>query len=205
MKDITEQLEAIRRQVARADTDDGEGVAVIIRRTYRGEAADVWDAITNPERLPRWFAPVTGDLKEGGTFQVENNAGGDIHRCDPPRLLRLTWGAPNSIVEVTLTASAPDHTDLEVRHTVPLSVAGSAAGALYVGPGWDQGLLRLAQYLSGEELGDLGVAENSIEGQEFSRGSIAAWADAVRTSTLATEDQTTAAITAATTHFAPDL
>ncbi|GAA1646276.1 SRPBCC family protein [Catellatospora bangladeshensis] len=205
MKDITEQLEAIRRRVERADTDEGEGVAVVIRRTYRGEAEDVWDAITSPERLPRWFAPVTGDLREGGTFQVENNAGGDIQRCDPPRLLRLTWGAPNSIVEVTLTAAGSDRTDLEVRHTVPLSVAGSAAGALYVGPGWDQGLLRLAQYLSGEDLGDLTTAENSIEGQEFSRGSIAAWADAVRASTLATEDQTTAAITAATTHFAPNL
>ncbi|MEV4417433.1 SRPBCC family protein [Catellatospora sp. NPDC049609] len=205
MRDITEQLEAIRRQVAQADTDEGEGVAVIIRRTYRAEVDDVWDAITNPERLPRWFAPVSGDLKEGGSFQIENNAGGDILRCAPPHLLRMTYGAPNSIVEVRLTEAGPDRTDLEVAHTVPLSVAGGAAGALYVGPGWDQGFLHLAWHLAGEDFGDPAAAENSIEGQELSRGSIAAWADTVRATSLATEDALNAAIAAAAAHFAPNL
>ena len=44
----------------------------------------MWDACTNPERLPRWFAKVTGELRVGGRYQVEGNAGGTIERCDPP-------------------------------------------------------------------------------------------------------------------------
>ncbi|WP_155373663.1 SRPBCC domain-containing protein [Catellatospora vulcania] len=205
MKDITEQLEAIRREVARRDGDAGETVAVLVRRTYQADADDVWDAITSKERLPRWFAPVSGDFREGGSFQVENMASGDILRCRPPELLRMTYGGPTSIVEVRLTPSGADATDLEVEHTVPIEMAGSGAGALYVGPGWDQGLLMLARHLGGEPTDDPLADQNSLAGQEFSRRSIQAWADAIRAAGAATEDETTAAVTAAATHFAPDL
>lgn len=206
MKDITEQLEAIRREVARRDGGDlGEMVAVLVKRTYQADVDDVWDAITSRERLPRWFAPVSGDLREGGSFQVENMASGEILQCRPPKLLRMTYGGPTSIVEVRLTSAGEDTTDLEVEHTVPIAMAGSGAGALYVGPGWDQGLLMLARHLGGEHIADPLADQNSVPGQEFSRGSIQAWADAVRASGTATEDEITASVTAAATHFAPDL
>lgn len=203
MKDITEQLEAIRREVARTGAAGEEKVVVLIRRTYRAEPADVWDAITNPERLPRWFAPISGDLREGGSFQIEGNASGEILRCDAPRLLRMTYGMPDSIVEVRLTDAGGERTDLEVEHTVPISVAGSGAGALYVGPGWDHGLILLDRHLSDEVIEDPAAVENSPEGQELSRRSIQAWADAVRASGAATEEETLAAVTASATHFAP--
>ncbi|MEU8080363.1 SRPBCC domain-containing protein [Catellatospora citrea] len=205
MKDITEQLEAIRREVARRDGDLGELVAVLVRRTYQADVDDVWDAITSKERLPRWFAPVSGDFREGGSFQVENMASGEILQCRPPKLLRMTYGGPTSIVEVRLTSGGADSTDLEVEHTVPIEMAGSGAGALYVGPGWDQGLLMLARYLGGEPSDDPLADQNSPAGQEFSRRSIQAWADAIRASGTATEDEITASVTAAATHFAPDL
>ncbi|GAA2390189.1 activator of HSP90 ATPase [Catellatospora methionotrophica] len=205
MQDITEQLEAIRREVARRGGDSGETVAVLVRRTYQADAADVWDAITNPDRLPRWFAPVSGDFREGGSFQVENMASGEILQCRPPKLLRMTYGGPTSIVEVRLAASGADATDLEVEHTVPVAMAGSGAGALYVGPGWDQGLLMLARHLAGDTTEDPLADQNSLPGQEFSRRSIQAWADAIRASGTATEDEINASVTAAATHFAPDL
>ncbi|GAA1379903.1 SRPBCC domain-containing protein [Catellatospora chokoriensis] len=205
MKDITEQLEAIRREVARRDGELGEMVAVLVRRTYQADVDDVWDAITSKERLPRWFAPVSGDFREGGSFQVENMASGEILQCRPPKLLRMTYGGPTSIVEVRLTSAGADSADLEVEHTVPIEMAGSGAGALYVGPGWDQGLLMLARYLGGEPSDDPLADQNSLAGQEFSRRSIQAWADAIRASGTATEDEITASVTAAATHFAPDL
>ena len=204
MKDIVEQLEAIRREVASCDTDKGPGVAVRIRRTYRADVEDVWDAITSPERLPRWFAPVAGDLREGGSFQIEGNASGDILRCAAPRLLRMTYGGPSSIVEVRLTA-VDAGTDLEVEHTVPLSIAGGGAGALFVGPGWDQGFVLLARHLGGEVIADPAAEENSIEGQQLSLGSIEAWERAARDSGLATEDEIAGGVAAARAHFTPDL
>ena len=44
-----------------------------------------------PGRLGHWFLDAHGDLREGGTFQLRDNAHGTILRCQPPRLLRLTW------------------------------------------------------------------------------------------------------------------
>ena len=33
----------------------------------------------------------TGDLRVGGMFSFEGNASGEILRCEPPRLLTITW------------------------------------------------------------------------------------------------------------------
>jgi uncharacterized protein YndB with AHSA1/START domain len=59
-------------------------VAVAIR-SYDTTVADLWDAITTPERPARWFLPVEGDLKLGGRYQLKGNAGGTITHCQPPK------------------------------------------------------------------------------------------------------------------------
>ena len=41
---------------------------LLIRRTYDAAPEDVWDALTDPDRIVRWFLPVTGDLRPGGRF-----------------------------------------------------------------------------------------------------------------------------------------
>jgi hypothetical protein len=74
--------------------------------------------------------PISGDLRIGGTFQLEGNAGGEILACEPPRLLRVTFGGPTSVVEVRLTAEDGSGTVLELEHTVPIEMAQSGAGAL---------------------------------------------------------------------------
>lgn len=38
----------------------------------------MWDACTDPERIPRWFLPISGDLRLNGRYQLEGNAGGAI-------------------------------------------------------------------------------------------------------------------------------
>ena len=60
----------------------GEGRTVVLRRRYAAAVEDVWDAITDPERIGRWFLPVSGDFRPGGTYQLEGNAGGTILRCE---------------------------------------------------------------------------------------------------------------------------
>lgn len=204
MIDIAHQLQAIHRHVGTHQGSSGETVAVVLRRSYDAAPEDVWDALTDPERVVRWFLPVTGDLREGGTFQLEGNAGGDILTCEPPTLLRVTFGAPASIVEVRLRADGDERTSLELEHSVPLDLVGSGAGALYVGPGWDAALMWLARFLAGQVEADPVAAQSSPEAQEFSRGSITEWTAAVEASGTATPEETAAGVAAATEQFSPE-
>ena len=128
MFDMVQELAAVHRIVQHDHA--GDAVTVRLTRNYAADAADVWDALTNPERIPRWFYPISGDLKVGGTFQLEGNAGGEIRRCDRPAWLQVTFGAPESVVDVRL-AEDGGTTTLELAHSVPLAMAGSGAGALF--------------------------------------------------------------------------
>jgi len=204
MIDIGQQLNAIHREVNKRSSDAGELVAVVLRRTYDAPPDDVWDAMTDPDRLKRWFYPVSGDLRVGGTFQLEGNAGGEILQCEPPRLLKVTFGGPTSLVELRLTAEGEDGTALEMEHTVPIEMAGSGAGALFVGPGWDGMLLALALFLQGEVAEDPIAAANSPEAQAFSRQSVHVWADTIRASGTATTDEIDALTQMSLAQFAPD-
>ena len=107
--DIAEQIGAISRKVTQQQTGSGETVAVMLQRRYPADQADVWEAITDPVRVRRWFLPITGDLREGGNFQLEGNASGDIITCEAPRHLVVTFGDASSIVEVLFSATATRH------------------------------------------------------------------------------------------------
>src|SRR5436305_891101 len=148
MIDITRHLNAIYRKVEQLPPANGSGerVSVLLRRSYDAPISDVWDAMTQPERIKRWFLPISGELRVGGSFQLEGNAGGQILTCEPPRLLRVTFGGPTSVVEVRLSAQGECETVLELEHTVPIEMAQSGAGALYVGPGWDGALMGLDRF-----------------------------------------------------------
>lgn len=197
--DIAEQIGAIRREVA----EDGDLVRVRMDRRYPSAAEDVWDALTDPGRIRRWLLPISGDLRVGGTFQLEGNAGGEILDCDPPSLLRVTFGDASSVVEVRLDGEGRE-TVLTLDHTVPKALAGSVAGALYVGPGWDGALLGLALNLEGQVTDDPAAAASSPEAQEFSRASIQAWVRVVEASGGADAETIEGARQAAMAQFAPD-
>ena len=200
MFDMLEELAAIHRDVAR---DDKAGtVTVTVSRIYDAEAEDVWDALTEPGRLTRWFYPVTGDLRVGGTFQLEGNAGGEIRRCDRPTRLQVTFGGPESVVDVRVT-EAGDRVHLELTHTVPLAMAGSGAGALFVGPGWDGALLGLGLHLRGQSVGDPLQAANSPEVVRFNGGSIDRWVDVVDASGTATAEEAGAGREMAAAQYTP--
>ena len=203
MKDVLEELAATAREVARRGVGEDELIAVALRREYPAEVEDVWEAVTDPQRLARWFAPVSGDLREGGTFQVEGNAEGEIRECVPPSALTVTWGGPVSVVRVRLAASG-GATVLELEHTVPAAFAGSGAGALYVGLGWDVALLGLSLWLRGELVDDPATWEASPEVREVNAGSIEAWIATVTASGTATDDEVAAATAAARAQFTPE-
>ena len=149
MNDLIAELERVRRSVASETAPDGPVHVVELRRTYDAPAEDVWDACTNPERIPRWFLPVSGDLRLGGRFQLEGNAGGEISECEPPRRLAVTWefGGDASLVTLDLVPAGGGATELLLRHAVGDNDHWATYGPGATGVGWDLALLGLAQYV----------------------------------------------------------
>jgi uncharacterized protein YndB with AHSA1/START domain len=101
--------------------------AVIATRLYATDRGDLWKALTDAERLPRWFAPVTGQLELGGRYQLEGNAGGSILKCVPSEELEITWefGGQVSWVRVSLTQEAGG-TRMTLEHLIPKDEAAEA-------------------------------------------------------------------------------
>jgi uncharacterized protein YndB with AHSA1/START domain len=185
VRDILDELTAVHRELGRGTLPAGEAHLVVLRRRYPADIEDVWDAITTAERLRRWFLPVTGDLRLGGRYQLEGNAGGEVLACEPPRRLRVSWlfgpaaQEGTSEVEVTLTEPEAGHTDLELAHAAVVEEEFFPTyGPGATGVGWDLGLLGLGRHLAGDDLGDPAAFEGSPEARELSRRSAAAWGEA---------------------------
>src|SRR5215472_17284611 len=118
MIDVTQQINAVQRQVGTRVLEAGEARTVIISQSYDAAIEDVWDACTNPERVPRWFLPVSGELRAGGRYQLQGNAGGTIERCDPPHGFDATWefGGGVSWIELRLTPEEDGGTRFQLEH-----------------------------------------------------------------------------------------
>jgi uncharacterized protein YndB with AHSA1/START domain len=183
MIDIVREIEAVQREVGSGRIAAGQGRTIRLRRTYDAPIDDVWDALTSPERITRWFLPISGDYRVGGRYQFEGNAGGEILNCEPPYRFRVTWAygevtnaADASELEIRLTPEG-EGTTLELEHTaiVPDEMWGEY-GPGAVGVGWDQGLLGLSRHLlGGESVVDPTAWQLSNEGRDFAARSSAAW------------------------------
>lgn len=182
-----DDVDAVGRQVGGRVLDGGEYRTVTISRTYNAPVDDVWDACTNRERIPRWFLPVSGDLRLGGRYQLEGNAGGIVERCDPPSSFRATWefGGQVSWIELRLSpepdAGAGDRTRLELEHIVPADGHWDEYGPGAVGVGWDLALFGLGLHVPTGEAVDRDEAAAwlaSAEGQAFVSASARLWGEA---------------------------
>ncbi|RFU85486.1 hypothetical protein DY218_17045 [Streptomyces triticagri] len=212
MKDVFDELAAVRRTMGKGSVPAGEAYTIELRRRYDAEIDDVWDAITSPERLRRWLQPVTGDLRPGGHFALDAGAYGEILTCEPPRLLKVSWlcgpdgdaFAGMSEVEVRLTPGPADDTEFELIHAAfveePLfPTYGPGAG----GVGWDLSLIGLSQFLAGGEITDHEEFEQSPQGREFGRRSAVAWGQA-HLAAGGEPDHVAAAVEATTKFYVPD-
>jgi uncharacterized protein YndB with AHSA1/START domain len=212
MKDVLDELTAARRTMGKGSLPAGDAYTVEVRRRYEAEIDDVWDAITSPERLRRWLQPVTGDLEVGGKFELDGGEHGEILRCEPPRLLKVSWlfgpeadaWPGTSEVEVRLAAGPDGDTEFELVHAAAVGeplfpTYGPGAG----GVGWDLRLLALAQFLDGREIADHEAVQKSPEGREFIRRSAAAWGEA-HLAAGGEPERVAAAVEATTKFYAPD-
>ena len=183
MIEATEQVNAVRRQVGTRIIEPGEARTVTISRTYDVTVDDLWDACTNPERLPRWFLPVSGDLQLNGRFQLEGNAGGTIEACDPPHAFAATWEFAGLVswIEVRLITESAERTRLELEHIALEDEHWAQFGPGAAGLGWDLGLLGLGLHLESGEAVDPGAFEawfGSDEGSRFLQLSAERWSEA---------------------------
>jgi uncharacterized protein YndB with AHSA1/START domain len=185
MDDVLEALGLTGRTVSTVEVDGRPARRTQVSRLYPTDAADLWHALTDAERLPRWFLPISGDLREGGHYQLEGNAGGDVELCEPPHRFRVTWGMgdafPETRLTVTLTAEQQG-TRLELDHVgqVPDELwAQFGPGA--TGVGWDLALHGLDLHITSGAANDpqqVAAWTVSAEGVAFIRRSERAWCDA---------------------------
>jgi uncharacterized protein YndB with AHSA1/START domain len=183
---------AVVRHVKSVERDGKPAKAVVATATYETSIDDLWDAVTTAARIRRWFLPVTGELKLGGRYQLEGNAGGTITACEAPRHFATTWemGGQVSWVEVRLRPGKPGETTLELTHVAIVDeVFWPTYGPGAVGVGWDLGLLGLQRHVESPdtERPPEAVAEwtTSPEALEFYRRASTAWGKAAEADGMA--------------------
>lgn len=154
--DIASHLGAVSRVVEDREHAGQPVKVVIASRAYDTTVDDLWDALTNPERLPRWFAKVEGELKLGGRFQVKGNAGGAITACTPPHSFSATWemGPAISWINVMIAPTKSGGAHLTLEHLCPPSSHWDQFGPGAVGVGWELGLLGLGMHTRSREARD---------------------------------------------------
>ena len=195
--DVDANLAATDRSVASLERDGRPARAVTLSRSYATTAEGLWDAVTNAERIPRWFAPVSGDLELGGRYQIEGNAGGLITTCERPSHYALTWEFAGDVswVDVRVSDEAAGQARLTLTHTAHLSEHWDTFGPGAVGVGWELGLLGLALHLAypDEPRPDEEAFAASPDGRAFTVGSSEGWG---RAAAEAGEDPAAAAAAA---------
>jgi uncharacterized protein YndB with AHSA1/START domain len=160
-------------ELSRRTIPAGEARVATFRRTYDADIADVWDACTNPERLRRWWQPVEGDLRVGGTFTQGEFGMAKILACEAPSALTLAIGNgdvwPDEI-ELRLSSAGDGGTVLEFSHATTIDtheIGGQIYDAVYcMGGGYGPRLLALDMYLRDALPADLDVTQMHLR-EEF--------------------------------------
>ena len=185
MIDVTHEISSVDRSVGSRTLEAGEARTLTITRVYDTAPEDLWDACTNPERISRWFLPISGDLRPGGRYALEGNASGTIERCEPPHSVDATWeyGGQISWVELRLAPEPDGRTRFALEHIAHVDdEIWGQYGPGAAGVGWDQGLLGLVLHLAGgADQPDRGAVEAwqaSDEGRRFVTLSSERWAEA---------------------------
>ena len=142
------------RVIGSIRAENGSGT-VRMEEVYDTSPADLWSAVTDPERLARWVAEVTGDLRAGGDFHARFTSGWDgpgrVDVCDPPRRLLATMSpgtADETVIEATLADEGGGTRLVIEERGIPLAEIAEH------GAGWQAHVEDLAAHLAGLDAGD---------------------------------------------------
>ena len=93
-----------------------------IEQTWETDVADLWDAVSDPERLARWFAPILGTPCVGGEFGIQFDDGDvpgmTLLYCERGRAFTFVWPmeAGPTEVHVEVRAVTPTTSTLVLTH-----------------------------------------------------------------------------------------
>jgi uncharacterized protein YndB with AHSA1/START domain len=136
---------------------DGEGVVRMEDRLDTG-IDDLWGAVTDPDRLARWYGEVEGELSQGGDFLLRialtGERRGHVEACEPPQRMLLTMRDPDAqpgqpeqtVIEAQLTADGAQTRLVWETRGMPINLLPA------YGTGIQIHLEHLADYISGREL-----------------------------------------------------
>ena len=202
--DVEEHLRAVKRSVASLERHGKPAYAATLSRTYSTMIEDLWDAVTNRERIPRWFLPISGKLELGGSYQLEGNAGGVITACEPPSHLAVTWefGGDVSWLDIRLSDEGAGRTHLALTHTALLTEHWDEYGPGAAGVGWELAAMGLATPLAQPTapMPDEATFASSPDGKAFIADSSEGWRRAAVASGTEPEDAGAAARRTAAFH-----
>lgn len=191
MTDVIAQVDAVARGLRTEGAEDDALRVQTLTQQYPSPVDDVWDAVTDSARIARWFLPISGELRLGGRYQLEGNAGGEILECSPPAHgaahYRVTWefGGGITWLVVRLRAEGDQHTVVELEHSARVADTPPGFweqfGPGATGVGWDGGMLGLFLHLTnGGRKGPEALPEWPFtpEGRTFYRAAADGWAKA---------------------------
>lgn len=127
-------------------TRQGELFTLDFERILDTDVDDLWQAVTDPERLARWMAPYTGELSLGGEWQALSDddtvwCRGTVSECEPPHRFVTSWHAIGE--EPTVLSVIVD----EVSEGARLRLHHEDLGSRDYAPGWQTYLEQLDDLL----------------------------------------------------------
>ena len=84
---MQDQIDAVSRRLGLEEREGRDARVLVASQTYDTSVEDLWDAVTNAERIPRWFTPVSGELRLGGATSSRATPGARCCSANPPS----TW------------------------------------------------------------------------------------------------------------------
>ncbi|WP_420449104.1 SRPBCC domain-containing protein [Candidatus Palauibacter sp.] len=175
---------SVTRELGQREHEGKPVHALVAARVIGAGREELWDALTNAARIPKWFLPISGDLRAGGSYQLEGNAGGEIIACEAPGRFALTWRMHGDVswVTVTLLELREGYTEVRLEHLAQFPADfWEEFGPGAVGIGWDMALFGLDEHFSPAPAVVPETAEawiTSEKGKDFTRRSSAAWCEA---------------------------
>lgn len=124
----------------------GRTRSVLLRRTFPASVEQLWETCTKPVMLARWYGAVSGDLRLGGSVELQDVAAScEVLRCDAPNRLDVTWvdGDETTVVKLSLR-TVDDGAELTLEQ---LGFLAPRAGGH--GSGWEREFGRLEMFLAG--------------------------------------------------------
>lgn len=172
------------RQVHSGERGGAATKVAIIRSAFPTSQTDLWDAITSEARIPQWFLPIDGELRAGGQYQTEGNAGGRIEACEAPDSFAVTWEYAGQLSWLRVELARVEHAaELTLHHEAPVGDGEfwKQYGPGATGVGWELALLSLRAYVDAPAAFDPSEVQawsESAAAHPFIQRVAQAWADA---------------------------